>query len=219
MRSLIPHFALTLALGSATPLGAVVVDRIAVIVANQIITSSDIETRLRLSAFENGAAAADFSLAARRTALQSLIDQRLVGKEMELGHYPRLEAAERARLVSAFAVSAFTFAVSAFNSSMEEMDRALARAGLQRKDLEEDLARQAELLTFLSLRFRPAVQISDADIDTRYRERTGPRVPLDEVRQSIEQSITAEQADRELDAWLAAQRKSTRIVFVDRDLQ
>lgn len=212
MRSLIPHFALTLALGSATPLGAVVVDRIAVIVANQIITSSDIETRLRLSAFENGAAAADFSLAARRTALQSLIDQRLVGKEMELGHYPRLEAAERARLVS-------EFAVSAFNSSMEEMDRALARAGLQRKDLEEDLARQAELLTFLSLRFRPAVQISDADVDTRYRERTGPRVPLDEVRQSIEQSITAEQADRELDAWLAAQRKSTRIVFVDRDLQ
>ena len=212
MRSLIPHFALTLALGSATPLGAVVVDRIAVIVANQIITSSDIETRLRLSAFENGAAPADFSLAARRTALQSLIDQRLVGKEMELGHYPRLEAAERARLVS-------EFAVSAFNSSMEEMDRALARAGLQRKDLEEDLARQAELLTFLSLRFRPAVQISDADIDTRYRERTGPRVPLDEVRQSIEQSITAEQADRELDAWLAARRKSTRIVFVDRDLQ
>ena len=212
MRSLIPHFALTLALGSATPLGAVVVDRIAVIVANQIITSSDIETRLRLSAFENGAAPADFSLAARRTALQSLIDQRLVGKEMELGHYPRLEAAERARLVSAFAVSAF-------NSSMEEMDRALARAGLQRKDLEEDLARQAELLTFLSLRFRPAVQISDADVDTRYRERTGPRVPLDEVRQSIEQSITAEQADRELDAWLAARRKSTRIVFVDRDLQ
>lgn len=212
MRSLIPHFALTLALGSATPLGAVVVDRIAVIVANQIITSSDIETRLRLSAFENGAAPADFSLAARRTALQSLIDQRLVGKEMELGHYPRLEAAERARLVS-------EFAVSAFNSSMEEMDRALARAGLQRKDLEEDLARQAELLTFLSLRFRPAVQISDADVDTRYRERTGPRVPLDEVRQSIEQSITAEQADRELDAWLAAQRKSTRIVFVDRDLQ
>ena len=212
MHSLIPHFALTLALGSATPLGAVVVDRIAVIVANQIITSSDIQTRLRLSAFENGAAAADFSLAARSTALQSLIDQRLVGKEMELGHYPRLEAAERARLVSAFAVSAF-------NSSMEEMDRALARAGLQRKDLEEDLARQAELLTFLSLRFRPAVQISDADVDTRYRERTGPRVPLDEVRQSIEQSITAEQADRELDAWLAAQRKSTRIVFVDRDLQ
>ena len=212
MRSLIPHFALTLALGSATPLGAVVVDRIAVIVANQIITSSDIETRLRLSAFENGAAPADFSLAARRTALQSLIDQRLVGKEMELGHYPRLEAAERARLVSAFAVSAF-------NSSMEEMDRALARAGLQRKDLEEDLARQAELLTFLSLRFRPAVQISDADVDTRYRERTGPRVPLDEVRQSIEQSIIAEQADRELDAWLAARRKSTRIVFVDRDLQ
>lgn len=212
MRSLIPHFALTLALGSATPLGAVVVDRIAVIVANQIITSSDIETRLRLSAFENGAAPADFSLAARRTALQSLIDQRLVGKEMELGHYPRLEAAERARLVS-------EFAVSAFNSSMEEMDRALARAGLQRKDLEEDLARQAELLTFLSLRFRPAVQISDADVDTRYRARTGPRVPLDEVRQSIEQSITAEQADRELDAWLAARRKSTRIVFVDRDLQ
>ena len=212
MRSLTPCFAITLALGSALSLGAIVVDRIAVIVASQIITSSDIETRLRLSALQNGAATVDFSLAARRAAVQSLIDQRLVGKEMDLGHYPRLEAAERARLLS-------EFAVSAFNNSVDDMDRALSRAGLQRQQLEEDLARQSELLLFLSLRFRLAVQISDAQVETRYRERMSPQVPLDVVRQSIEQEIATEQADKELDAWLARQRKSTRIVFVDQDLQ
>lgn len=188
-----------------------IVDRISVTVANRVISSSDIETRLRLSAMQNGTAA-DFSLAARRGAAQQLIDQRLVAKEMELGHYPRLEPAERARLLPAFAATGF-------KASMEALDGALASAHLQRQDLEEDLARQSELLTFLSLRFRPAVQVSDADVERYYRERIIVKVPLNDIRDSIEQNVATELADQELEKWLAGQRKRTRIVFVDRELQ
>ena len=188
-----------------------IVDRISVTVANRVISSSDIETRLRLSAMQNGKAA-DLSLAARREAAQQLIDQRLVAREMELGHYPRLEPAERARLLPALAATSF-------KASMEALDGALASAHLQRQDLEEDLARQSELLTFLSLRFRPAVQVSDADVERYYRERIIVKVPLNDIRDSIEQSVASERADQELENWLADQRKRTRIVFVDRELQ
>jgi hypothetical protein len=190
---------------------AEVVDRIAVTVGNRVITTSDIETRLRLSAFQNGEAP-DLSLAARRTAAQRLIDQRLIEREMELGRYPRLDAVERSRLVPAFAAESF-------KGSAEALDRALAEAHLVRQDLEEDLARQSELLTFLNLRFRPAVQVSDADVERFYHEQPEPGVSLEEARPGIEQRIAADRADQELDAWLADQRKRTRIVIVDKDLQ
>jgi hypothetical protein len=190
---------------------AAVVDRIAVTVGNRVITTSDIEIRLRLSAFQNGETP-DLSLAARRTAAQRLIDQRLIEKEMELGRYPRLDAVERSRLIPAFAAESF-------KGSTEALDRALTEAQLTRQDLEEDLARQSELLTFLNLRFRPAVQVSDADVERFYHEQPEPGVSLEEARPGIEQRIAADRADQELEAWLADQRKRTRIVIVDKDLQ
>jgi hypothetical protein len=42
---------------------------------------------------------------------------------------------------------------------------------------------------------------------------------LEEARPGIEQRIAADRADQELEAWLADQRKRTRIVIVDKDLQ
>jgi hypothetical protein len=190
---------------------AAVVDRIAVTVGNRVITTSDIEIRLRLSAFQNSETP-DLSLAARRTAAQRLIDQRLIEKEMELGHYPRLDAVERSRLVPAFIAESF-------KGSAVALDKALAEAKLTRQDLEEDLARQSELLTFLNLRFRPAVQVSDADVERFYHEQHDPQVSLEEARPAIEQRIAADRADQELEAWLADQRKRTRIVIVDKELR
>ena len=145
------------AIALAAPALAGIVDRIAVTVANRVVTASDVETRLRLSAFQNGEQP-DFAVAARRSAVQLLIDQRLIEREMEVGRYPQLGAEERTRLVPAFAASGY-------NGSVTELEQALAGAGLTRQDLEDDLARQSELLTFLNLRFRPAVQVSDEEVE------------------------------------------------------
>ena len=64
-----------IALAFALPAAAVVVDRIAVTVANRVITASDIETRLRLSAFQNDEQP-DLNITSRRASVQRLIDQR-----------------------------------------------------------------------------------------------------------------------------------------------
>jgi hypothetical protein len=185
--SALSKIALTALLFTA-PASPAIVDRIAVAVGNKVITSSDIETRIRLTAFQNGEAPS-LDAVSRKTAMQRLIDQRLVEREMELGHYPRLDAVERAKLVPAFATAGY-------KGSVEELDRALARARITRLDLEEDLARQTDLLTFLSLRFRLVVQGADAD-------------PKE----------TAQKADQELEAWLTDQRKRTRIVIIEKELQ
>jgi hypothetical protein len=181
---------------------AVIVDRIAVSVGDKIVTESEIDLRIRLSAFQNREKP-DFSLASRRQAAQELIDQRLVEREMDLGHYPRIEESRRKALLDDY----------------QKTDKSdLGAYGLKPQDLEEDLGRQADLLTFLSLRFRPAVQVTDQDVQKYFAENVA-KGTLNEVRAEIQQKLTNERADKELDLWLQDQRKRTKIEYLEKDLE
>jgi len=160
----------------ALPAGAVIVDRIAIAAGTKVITDSEIQLRIRLTALQNNATP-DFSLESRKRAAQLLIDQRIVEREMDVGHYPRLSGDERKRLLAGY------------SADQEALCRSLQKYGLTAEDLEEDLARQADLLTFLSLRFRPAAE-----------------------------NLSDERADSELNAWLRDQRKRTKIEYLEREL-
>jgi hypothetical protein len=190
--------ALLLAVGAE----AVIVDRIAVAVGGKIVTESEIDLRIRLSAFQNREKP-DFSPASRRRAAQELIDQRLVEREMDLGHYPRLDETRRKALLAEY----------------QKTDKSdLAVYGLKPQDLEEDLGRQEDLLTFLNLRFRPAVQVTDQDVQKYFAENVRQGA-LNDVRAEIERKLTAERADKELDLWLQDQRKRTKIEYLEKDLE
>ena len=145
---------------SATPASAALVDRVAITVGNKVITESEIVRRIRLAAFQNGLQP-DYGLAARREAARSLIDLKMVEREMDLGHYPRTEP-ERAKTLLA------AFTAEHYRSSPEALRMALAGSSLASADLMEELAEQNDLTSFLDLRFRPSVQISDAEIE-KYR--------------------------------------------------
>ena len=64
-------------------------DRVAASVGIKVITDSEIDLRIRLTAFQNDEKP-ELSVAARRIAVERLIDQKLVEREMDVGHYPRL---------------------------------------------------------------------------------------------------------------------------------
>jgi hypothetical protein len=201
--------------------GAVIVDRVAIAVGDKIIAESEIDLRIRLTAFQNGEKA-DFSLASRRRAAGELIDQRLIEREMDVGHYPRLEPDHRAALLA-------DYEKAEYKSDPASLAKALAAYGLTPQDLEEDLGRQSDLLTFLNLRFRPAVQVTDQDIQKYFAENVlkgagktlqeAQAAALNEMRAQIEQKLTAERADKELDLWLQDQRKRTKIEYLEKDLE
>ncbi len=215
---------------SATPASAALVDRVAITVGNKVITESEIVRRIRLAAFQNGLQP-DYGLAARREAARSLIDLKMVEREMDLGHYPRTEPEremdlghyprtepERAKTLLA------AFTAEHFRSSPEALRMALAGSSLASADLMEELAEQNDLTSFLDLRFRPSVQISDAEIEKYFHENIEsknpvPPVELSDVRTGIEQILAAHRADQDLDAWLQDQKKRTKIVYVVEDLQ
>jgi hypothetical protein len=201
---------LLLAFVLGLPAGAVIVDRIAISAGARVITESEVELRLRLSAFQSGVKPV-LSPAERKLAAGRLLDQKLVEREMDVGHYPRLNQDGRQQLVR-------EYAEQYFQSDAAAMGRALAQDGLTVRDLEDDLARQEDLLTFLNLRFRPAVQIAEPDVQTYFRTKTNGQVPLHELRAQIEKLLTNERADVELEAWLKEQRKRTKIEYLDKDL-
>jgi hypothetical protein len=197
----------------AVPASAVVVDRTAITVGNRVITNSEITRRIRLTAFQNGALP-DFSLASRRETAQRLIDLKLVEREMDLGHYTRTSPAAAAELLNAFTVEHF-------QSSPEAVRLSLAAIGLTPADLQAEFAEQADLLLFTALRFRPAVEVSDQEIEQYYRTRVQPTNPISlaEARPNIERILADQRTDFELDAWLSDQRKRTSIAYLEKELQ
>ena len=196
-----------LAFLTASNAGAVIVNRIAISAGNRVITASEVDLRLRLTAFQNGAQP-EFTLAARRQAAERLIDQKLVEREMEVGHYPRLNPEGRAQLLQDYAEQ-YT------QGDLPSLERSLAAYGLTTRDLEDDLARQSDLLSFLGLRFRPAVQVTEEDLQKSAAEN---QVSLAEFRARLEQKLVAVRADADLDAWVKEQRKRNRIQYLDKDL-
>jgi hypothetical protein len=199
-RSPAPQIWLLLLLAPLVARG-VIVDRVAIAVGEKIITASEIDLRIRLTAFQNEEKA-DFSLASRRRAAGQLIDQRLIEREMDVGHYPRLDPRARAALLANY----------------EKTEDKLAAYGLTPQDLADDLGRQSDLLTFLNLRFRPAVQVTDEDIQ-KYFAGNGSKGSLSEVRAQIEKILTDERAGKELDLWLQDQHRRTKIEYLEKDLE
>jgi len=203
----------------APPSFGAIVDRAAVAVGAKVITDSEILRRIRLTSFQNGELP-DFSLTSRREAVQRLIDLKLVEREMELGHYVHTPEGPAKELLDAFTAQHF-------RGSAEAVRLSLAAIGLTPADLQADFAEQADLLSFTSLRFRPAVEVSDREVEEYYRNHIASTPPpvagasppsLAEARASIEEILASQRADLELDAWLRDQRTRTRIVYLEKEL-
>lgn len=189
-----------------------IIDRVAVIVGNQVITASEILLEIRLTAFQNGDPP-DFTPAFRRKAADRLIEQKLIRKEMELGRYPTPVPADAQTLLEQTKKQRF---------KTEDLYReALAKYGITEGDLKSQLLWQATLLRFIDIRFRPGVRVSADEIRTYFnkelpelQKKTGQsKISLDEFRDKIEEALTDERIDKQMDDWLQETRKRTRIVF------
>jgi hypothetical protein len=194
---------------------AAIVDRTAITVGPKVITDSEITRRIRLAAFQNGQLP-EFNDKTRREAAQRLVDLKLVEREMDLGHYVRATPDKAKTLMDAFTAEHF-------RSSPEALRIALSTMNLTTDDLLAEFAEQADLLTFTTLRFRPAVDVSEQDIEAYYHSqmegKTNPLMSLADARATIEETLMSERTDKALDAWLKDQRTRTRIVYLEKELE
>ena len=188
---------------TALPLTAGVVDRIAVTVGDQVITETEILREIAMTAFLNGDKPS-FTAAEKRKAADRLVEQKLVRKEMVLGHYPAATTEQADELLAA--------TEKRVGGDVELRSR-LALYGLTPDDLERHLQWQATLVHFIDLRFRPAIQVTAADVRDYYAKEVGPKQKFADVSNQILETLSAQRADAQLDEWLAHAKTTTRIDY------
>lgn len=208
-----------LLLASAAGGSAEVIDRIAVSVGSSVITTSDIDSEIRVTAFLGGVKP-DFSPASRRATADRMVEQKLVKRELEISRYPVPEASAVEPEFEAFR--------KAHYPSGSELESALAQFGITGQDVKAELLWQLTLLRFIEVRFRPAVQVSEQDIQKYFDTTVKPlaeaahpdqTASLDDYREAIQKTLTGKRADQELDNWLKEARQRTDIVYHDEALQ
>jgi hypothetical protein len=203
----------------ALAVSATVIDRIAVSVGNRVITSSDIDREIRVAAFLNGVKP-DFSGAARRAAADRMVEQALVRLEVENSRYPSPTDAEVQAALDQFEQQHYPDS-AAYRA-------ALAEYGTTEQGVLNELIWQRTLLSYIDVRFRPAVQVSDQEIQDYFEKvvkpaavaaKPGSTPALDEYRSRIEDTLTGKKEDGELNKWIVQAKQRTMITYHEEAFQ
>ncbi len=196
---------------------AVIIDQIAVVVGNSIVKDSDISRDIRVTEFLNRQPL-DLSEKVRKETASRLIDQIFIRKEIELGNYPVATQQEADHELN-------EIVRQEFKSEAALQDR-LRRYGITAPDLRSHFLWQLTVLRFVDLRFRPAVLITNNEIESYYKQhalelrRKHPsKSSLADLRDDISDTLTAERVNKLFFSWLDEQRKQTKITYFERSLQ
>ena len=168
-----------------------VVDRVAVVVGAAVITESEVLEELRLTEFLNSQPL-DMGPEQRRAAAEKLVDQQLIRKEMEIGHYPEPSAAEAAAMLQSFRQQHFP-AAAAFRAALEKY-------GITEDQLKRRLLWQLTAMRFTDVRFRAG--IAGSPEQTADRTSAGATVPA-----------SGADVDQQMNAWLQEARATTKVTF------
>jgi len=194
-----------------------IIDRIAITVANQVVTQSQIADEVRVTAFLNREKV-DLTLDARKQAAARLIEQALIKREMDLSRYPVPELSDAGPSFQS---------LKAMYPSETDFQNALLADGITSDDLMRRLWWQLTLLRFIDYRFRPGIQIPAADVQAYYRQQISeweqkgirPIPTLEESRDRIEEILTQKRIDQALDQWIKDTRKQVTINYLDAALR
>jgi hypothetical protein len=203
------EWAVVLLLLLLSSLHSEIIDRIAISVGNQVITQTQIDEELRLTAFLNGGQL-DLSAEERKKAADRLIEQTLVKRDMEFSHYPIPAESEAEPSLKT---------LKANYHSEGEYRQALDRYGITEEALKRRLWWQTTLLRFIDYRFRPGILVPDKDIQNYYdlevvkwKGQGIQQIPsFEESREKIGELLTDQRIDQAIDQWLADTRKQVAV--------
>jgi hypothetical protein len=194
-------------------LNAEIIDRIAVTVGPQVITASDLEREIRVTAFLNGTSP-DFSMEGKRKTADLIVRQRLVKREVDLARYPAPDPADIDPVLKTFKQDNYP--------NPEEYEKALAKFGITEREIRDHILSQLTFLKFVNLRFRAAVQISDEDVQAYFTKviepaakaaSSGEPVLLEDYRERVIENLTEQQVDKDLDQWIREAVKRTAVEY------
>lgn len=204
-------YRIILAIAIALTARAEIIDRIAVSVGSEVITIDQINDELRVTAFLSHTQP-NLTADEKKKAAERLIEQTLIKREMDFTHYPLPALSDADPLVKK---------VEAEYPDRQTYLNALASYGISEDNLRQHLWWQLTLLKFTDERFRPAVQITTAEIRQYYRrqvekwqEQGAKEIPtFEQSRDAMEKALTEERVNQVMDRWLGDARTQIDIHF------
>jgi hypothetical protein len=205
------YFALAAVLFIQFAAAAVLIDRIAVVVADRAIKESDIDREIRVVSFLNKEKP-DFSPSGRKQAAQRLIDQTLIRRDLELGRYNTAGPNE---------VNELYQQVRARYPSDEAFQAALHKTGLTAEVLKNALTWQVTVLQYIQQRFRPATGVPEQEARQYYQEHRAAfrDVTFAQARPRIDSVLRGNEVNQAFEAWLQQARPATKIRYLEEELR
>lgn len=190
----------------------VVLDRMAVIVGKHVIKASDIDWDLRVTDFLNRQPL-NSNPAGKRQSAERLIDQEIIRQEIVTGNYKRPPDSEAAALVN-------NLRRDRFEGSDVKMREELQRYGITEGQLRAQLLWQLTVLRFIDERFRPAVIVTDEEVQTFYNQHLAELhrqypgdVSFEALEPKIRSLLEGQRINENFEQWLAEARKRDRIEY------
>lgn len=196
---------------------AVIIDRISIVVDNRIVKESDIKRDIRVTSFLNNQTP-DLSLPSEKKAANRLIDQLFIRREIEVGDYPTATLQEADQQLEKLRKERFRTEAA--------FEQALRRYDLTPLDLRSQFQWELTVLRFIDVRFKPAVLVTDDEIEKYYRNHAAAlrreypsKSSLDDLRAQIREILTNQKVNQQFFAWLDEQRKEAKIQFLEASLR
>jgi DNA-binding Lrp family transcriptional regulator len=190
--------------------GAVVLDRVAIIVGRRVVKTSDLDRDLRASQFVNRESL-NLSPEAKRKITERLIDQELIRQEVMGGGYSRPAEQEAVEFLQQLKRDRAA-------GSDAQFAAALAKYGLTEEQLRQYLWWQLTVLRFIEERFRPGVLVTDEDVKAYYEqnraqlEKAYPKSnSFEALDPKIRDILVGERVNKVFNEWLDQARRNTRI--------
>lgn len=192
-------------------------DRVVATVNTHVILQSDWDDEIHFEAFMSGRRPEDMTAEKRKAALDRLIDQEILRDQMRMTD------------LRPAGVEAIKKQIEDLKSeqlrehSGQSWASTLSQYQLTDKIVEDHVAAELEELQLVDLRFRPSVQISDADVQKYYREQIVPKLPasdplsLNDAKPKIKQILVQEKINQLLSSWLETLRAQAQIQVLSAD--
>lgn len=199
-------------ISSAALAQAGIVDQVAAIVNDEIVTLSDIEWAIAVNSIPVPASAKEKRDLYLRT-LDKIIEEKLVQQETDRTPITVISEEEVERqhreLDKKF-------------GGREEHDAFLRRVGIDEAEMHQIIRRQIGTLHFVENRFRPFVIILQDELQKYYEDIWVPRFrkegidppPLSQVEDRVRENLIEQKIDEELEKWIQSSRKKADIVIL-----
>lgn len=196
---------------AALTLSGEIIDRIVGVAGTDVVTLSEARRYLEYqSVFQNKEL--DLSRQAYREAVDQLLNQTLIRREIEISRYTPPAMAEAEKRLSEW--------MSDKDRGLK-MQKQLAEYGISEDDLRKRLLWYITVIRFTDYRFSPGVQVRDEEIEEYYKStflpqfrKTSPGAPepsLDESRAAIQQILVQQKTTQATNEWLNLARQQARV--------